>query len=52
MQNIDNRFRSIGTGVLEIDYEYLYPNQQDLVNQNEISPANRSKNRTVIVGIR
>ena len=39
MQNIDNRFRSVGIGELEIVYAYLYPNQQDLVNQIENSPG-------------
>ena len=39
MQNLDNRFRSNGIGELEIVYAYLYPNLQELVNQNEILPA-------------
>ena len=39
MQNIDNSFRSVGIGELEIVYAYLYPNQQDLVNKNENSPG-------------
>ena len=36
---MEARFRSVGIGESEIVYSYSYPNQQDLVNQNEISPG-------------
>ena len=36
---MEERFRSVGIGELEKVYAYLYPNPEDLVNQNEISPG-------------
>jgi hypothetical protein len=34
-----SRFRSVGAGESEVVYAYLYSNQWELVNQNEISPG-------------